>query len=157
MRLDDELVEFLRRPLMCILAAVDSEGRPSPGRGIGVHVLDDCETIDLIFSAWQWPRLLSSIRQTGRLAATFVSPSDYVTFQIKGSAAMRPTGADDLDRANGFMANATNALSALGVPPAIIAPWLTAREASVARLAASEIYIQTPGPQAGMAAGVRPQ
>lgn len=155
MRLDDELLDFLQRPLMCIIAAVDGEGRPSAGRGVGFHVLDDRETIDVIFSAWQWPRLESSVRQTGRIAVTFVSPSDYMTFQIKGTAAMRETEAADLDHADRFITDATQALASLGVAPAIIAPWLAARDAKVARLCASEIYIQTPGPHAGMSAGAR--
>ena len=157
MRLDNKILEFLRRPLMCIIAAVDGDGRPAAGRGVGFHVLEDLETIDVIFSAWQWPRLESSLRQTGRLAVTFVSPSDYMTFQIKGPAAMRDTEAPDLDRADRFMAAATGELASLGVPPSIIVPWLTARGAKVARLSISEIYIQTPGPHAGMLAGVRPQ
>jgi len=153
MRLDVGLLEFLQRPLMCILAAADSAKRPSAGRGIGFQVLDDRETIDVIFSAWQWPRLESSLRQTGRLAVTFVSPSDYVTFQIKGPAAMRDTAAHDLDRAGRFIADATDELRSLGVPPSIIEPWLTRRDPKVARLTVSEVYIQTPGPQAGMSAG----
>lgn len=92
---------------MCIIAAVDREGRPSAGRGIGLQVLDDRETIDVIFSGWQWPRLESSVRETGRLAVTCVSPLDYMTFQIKGAAATRETGASDLDHAERFMADAT--------------------------------------------------
>jgi hypothetical protein len=70
---------------------------------------------------------------------------------------MRDTEARDLDCAERFMAKATGELEALGVPSAIIASWLTAREARVARLAVSEIYIQTPGPLAGMLGGARPQ
>ena len=140
---------------MCIIAGVDEHGRPSAGRGIGFQVLEDRETVDVVFSAWQWPRLEASIRQTGRLAVTFVHPSDYVTFQVKGSAAIRATGDDDLARADRFMADARGELEALGVPPAIIAPWLTAREARVVRLGVSEIYVQTPGPQAGMLVGAR--
>ena len=65
--------------------------------------------------------------------------------------------AHDLDRAERFVAAATNELESLGVPRRIIAPWLTAREARVARLDISEIYIQPPGPLAGMLAGARPQ
>ncbi|MBO9574390.1 MAG: pyridoxamine 5'-phosphate oxidase family protein [Sphingobium sp.] len=156
-RLDNELLEFLRRPLMCIIAGVDEDGRPSAGRGIGFDVLEDRETVDIIFSAWQWPRLETAVRQTARLAITFVSPADYVTFQIKGSATMRATDGEDLVRAERFIADATGALESLGVPPSIIAPWLTPREARVARVAISEIYIQTPGPQAGMRIGARAQ
>jgi hypothetical protein len=50
---------------------------------------------------------------------------------------------------------ATDELASLGVPRHLIAPWLTARDARVARLAVSEIYVQTPGPLAGMLAGAR--
>jgi hypothetical protein len=157
MRLDDELLEFLQRPLMCIIAAVDCGGRPSAGRGIGFHVLEDRERLDLIFSGWQWPQLEPCIRQTAKLAVTFVSPSDYVTFQIKGPAAMRDTDTQDLERADQFITKARDELAALGVLPSIIAPWLTDREAKVVRLDASEIYVQTPGVNAGMLAGTRPR
>lgn len=155
MRLDDKILEFLRQPLMCILGGVDAHGRPSAGRGIGIHAFEDRETVDLMFSGWQWPRLEASIGQTGRLAATFVRPSDYVTFQIKGAGSLRAPDDADLERAGRFMADATDELQSLGVPPSIIMPWLTSREARVARLAISEIYIQTPGPQAGMLMGAR--
>lgn len=157
MRLDSELLDFFKRPLMCIIAVADETGRPSAGRGVGFDLLDDHETIDIIFSAWQWPRLESCLRQTGKMAATFVSPSDYVTFQLKGSAAMRDTEAPDLGHAERFMAAATDELEALGVSRRLIAPWLTARGARVARLKISEIYVQTPGPHAGMLAGARPR
>ena len=155
MRRDDKLFDFFKRPLMCIIAAADEARRPSAGRGIGLHVGEDRESVDVIFSAWQWPRLEPAIRQTGRVAATFVSPSDYVSFQLKGSAVMRETQARDHDAAQQFMATATGELAALGVPRDIIAPWLTDREARVARLTVSEIYVQTPGPLAGMLAGAR--
>ncbi|MBB3353167.1 pyridoxamine 5'-phosphate oxidase family protein [Rhizobium lentis] len=152
-RLDDRLLDFFNRPLMCIIAVADETGRPSAGRGVGFHLLEDRETIDVIFSAWQWPRLEIGIRQTGRIAATFVTPSDYVSFQLKGSAGMREIQSSDLDRADHFITAATNELESLGVPRHLISPWLTAREARVARLVISEIYVQTPGPLAGMLAG----
>ncbi|MBB3316784.1 hypothetical protein FHT77_002665 [Rhizobium sp. BK181] len=155
MRFDDRLLDFFNRPLMCIIAAADETGRPSAGRGVGFHPLEDRETVDVIFSAWQWPRLEACIRQTGRLAVTFVSPSDYVSFQLKGTAQMREMETPDLDRADRFIMAATDELESLGVPRRLIAPWLTAREARVARLMISEIYIQTPGPLAGMLAGTQ--
>lgn len=154
-RLDDEILEFFRRPLMCIIAGVDAAGHPSAGRGVGVDPLKDGATIDIVFSAWQWPRLEADLRQTGRIAATFVSPSDYVSFQLKGVAALQEATAHHLDRAAHFMASATDELATLGVPRPIIGSWLTARDARVARIAVREIYIQTPGPLAGMLAGAR--
>lgn len=155
MRLDDGLFEFLHRPLMCIIAGVDRQGRPSAGRGIGLHVPDDRETMDVIFSAWQWPQLEAAIGETARLAVTFVSPADYVTFQIKGPARLRDAEDHDLAQSDKFIADATGALVSLGVPAEIIPPWLTTRGAKVARLDISEIYVQTPGPQAGLLASMR--
>ncbi|MBS7705078.1 pyridoxamine 5'-phosphate oxidase family protein [Chelatococcus asaccharovorans] len=155
MRLDDDLLEFFRQPLMCIIAAADASGRPSAGRGVGFHILEDREAIEIIFSAWQWPRLEADIRQTGKLAATFVSPSDYVSFQLKGRATLRDTEALDIGRADRFITAATNELESLGVPRRLIAPWLTVREAKVVQLAVSETYVQTPGSLAGMLAGTR--
>ncbi|MFD2143903.1 pyridoxamine 5'-phosphate oxidase family protein [Ancylobacter oerskovii] len=64
-RLDDKLLEFFKRPLMCIIAAASAAGRPSVGRGVGFDVLDDKETLDVVFSAWQWPRLEADIRRRG--------------------------------------------------------------------------------------------
>lgn len=155
MRLDDDLLEFFRQPLMCIIAGADASGRPSAGRGVGFHILEHREAIEIIFSAWQWPRLDADIRQTGKLAATFVSPSDYVSFQFKGRATLRDTEAIDISRADRFMTAATNELESLGVPRRLIAPWLTVRDARVVQLAVSESYVQTPGSLAGMLAGTR--
>lgn len=138
---------------MCIIAATDRTGRPAAGRGAGFLLHDDRETIDIVYSGWQWPRLETGIREGGRMAATFVSPPDYVSFQFKGRATMRAAGAADLQAAERFIAAATQELAALGVAPSMIAHWLTAREARVARLEVTEIYHQTPGPRAGMTAG----
>ncbi|MBL4928512.1 pyridoxamine 5'-phosphate oxidase family protein [Fuscibacter oryzae] len=150
MRLDDRLMDFFQRPLMCIIASADRTGQPAAGRGVGFELLDDRETIDVIFSGWQWPRMEQSIRETGKFTATFVSPSDYVTFQLKGSATMRGTEASDIPHADHFIAAATAALCSLGVPPHMIASWLTVRDARVVRLSVREVYVQTPGPLAGM-------
>lgn len=152
MRIDERFLDFFQRPLMCILAGADATGRPAAGRGVGVHLAPDRETLEVIFSAWQWPQLTAALRQTGKIAATFVSPSDYVSFQLKGRASLHEPGPQDLRRAEAFMAAATAELQGLGVAQALIVPWLTARQALVARFAIAEIYVQTPGPLAGMLA-----
>lgn len=153
MKIDDRLIDFFNRPLMSIIAAADETGCPAAGRGVGFHVMESRDAMDVIFSAWQWPRLESAIMRTGKMAVTFVNPSGYVSFQLKGAAALRDTEARDLEEADRFMSVATDELESLGVARRLIAPWLTAREARVARLSISEIYIQTPGPMAGMLAG----
>lgn len=153
MGIDERLAAFFNRPLMAIIASTDVTGRPAAGRGIGFRLLDDREAMEVIFSAWQWPDLDHAIGQSGKLAVTFVSPSDYVSFQIKGIASLRDAAADDLDEAARFMASAMAELERLGVARELIVPWLTERGARVARLEICEVYVQTPGPLAGMLAG----
>lgn len=154
MMLDDAILAFLRRPLMCILAGSDTSGRPVAGRGIGVMVTDDRETLGIILSAWHYSALAHAIEQTGKLAVTCVSPCDYVTYQFKGQTRLREAGSADLARADAFIADATASLSGLGVPPGIIPQWMTTRDARVAILGVAECYVQTPGPHAGMRADV---
>lgn len=152
MQIDDALSAYFTRPLMCVLAASDAAFRPTAGRGVGFHLFDDRSRIEILFSSWQWPQLEAAIDATGKLAVTFVSPSDYVSFQLKGLASLRP--ADQLDEleAARFIAAATGELHRLGVPKQIIAPWLTDRGLCIAQMQIREIYVQTPGPLAGMAA-----
>lgn len=152
MVLDDAITTFLGQPLMCILASSDAAARPAAGRGIGVSVSDDRRMLSVILSAWQYAALANAIEQSGRLAATFVRPSDYVTYQFKGAATLRKAEPEDNVRAAIFISDATAALSALGVPPGIIPQWMTTRDALVAQLAVAECYVQTPGPRAGMRA-----
>ena len=140
---------------MCVVAAADRTGRPAVGRGVGFRLLEDRETIDVIFSGWQWPRLETSIPETGKLAVTFVSPSDYISFQLKGTATLRDAEPLDHERARCFMSAATAELRSLGVAGPMIGSWLTLSGARVARLKVSEIYVQTPGPRAGMLSGAR--
>ena len=153
MRIDERLVAFFHRPLMSIIAATDACGKPAAGRGIGFHLMEDREGMDVIFSGWQWPGLVAAIAERGKLAVTFVSPADYVSFQIKGSASLRPTEARDVAEADRFITAAMTELEGLGVPRGVIMPWLCPQEPRVARLRISEIYVQTPGPLAGMLAG----
>lgn len=95
---------------MCLIAAADVARRPTAGRGVGLHVLENRKSDRGCLYTWQWPRLESSIRQTGRPTIAFVSPSDYVSFQLKGSATTRDTAAQDLEYAERFMTAATNVL-----------------------------------------------
>ncbi|MFC6500062.1 hypothetical protein ACFP8Z_21420 [Gemmobacter lanyuensis] len=45
----ERLVAFFHRPLMSIIAATDACGKPAAGRGIGFHLMEDREGMDVIF------------------------------------------------------------------------------------------------------------
>ncbi|MBL0374529.1 pyridoxamine 5'-phosphate oxidase family protein [Rhizobium sp. KVB221] len=153
MQLDEGLKQFLKKPLMIIVGTAGAECRPAIARAVGVFLPSEGGHIDITISSWQWPETIANIHDTGRLAATFVCPSDYVTYQMKGKAWLRSPDADDYRRSDHFIDAIRAELIDLGVPGMIAAPWLTNRDAMVATLAVSEIYVQTPGPNAGRTAG----
>lgn len=138
---------------MIIMGTADRTGRPSIGRAMGTFEGEQDGHLDLVFSVWQWPDTAAHIRDTGRLAVTVTSPSRYTSYQMKGKAWLRSAKAEDIDRSEAYIAAIDAELRRLGVPAKLTLPWLCNREPLVAALNVSEIYVQTPGPRAGMAAG----
>lgn len=155
MQLSDDLRQFLRQPLMIILGTASTWLQPAIARGVGVTEADQGGHVDVAFSAWQWPDTVTNIRETGRLAMTIVSPATYMSFQMKGKAWLRPAKPEEVERSEAYIKGMKTELARLGVPPTLAEPWLTTRDVMLATLNIAEIYVQTPGPKAGMTAGRR--
>lgn len=151
MRLTDEISHFIAGPVMIIVGTRDEANRPTIGRGVGARSLgQDC--VEVIVSAWQWPETISNLSANGDAAITFSRPSDYVSYQLKGSARLRAADPEDLELSRRYQAEIFAMFDGLGVPAELVRPWLVEREAMVASLDISELYVQTPGPRAGTAA-----
>ncbi|MFC3225698.1 hypothetical protein ACFOGJ_00550 [Marinibaculum pumilum] len=148
MQLDAERAAFVASPVMIVIGTCDAELRPEIGRGLGARIAAD-GIVEIVLSGWQWPATLDNLRRTGQAAATFARPSDYVAYQVKGSAALRPADAADLAHAERYMAAIDAELQGLGLPQAVIAPWLVCRDPAVLRLTPARVFVQTPGAQAG--------
>ena len=153
MRIDVELAQFLISPVMIIIGTRDAANGPEIGRGVGAGMTDDAEGIEVMFSAWQWPGVVDNLRDNGRMAVTFARPSDYVSYQLKGRSTLRAAHVRDIEHSRHYMAEMNAVLTQLGLTTELIAPWLTNRDLRVAILKVEEIYVQTPGPRAGTAAG----
>ena len=153
MQLSQSLKQFLRQPLMIVIGTAGTTLRPAIARGAGVFIAEQEGHVDVVFSGWQWPDTAANIRETGRMALTVVSPCDYVSYQMKGRAWLGAPTADTIARSDAYLIEVAAELFDLGVDGRIAAPWLTNREPVLATLNISEIYVQTPGPKAGMAAG----
>ncbi|SSC66983.1 pyridoxamine 5'-phosphate oxidase family protein [Ciceribacter selenitireducens] len=146
--LDSELAAFIESPVMQIVGTADAARRPGIARGVGAWCTGR-GAVDLVLSAWQWPQTIANIEENGRIAVTFSRPSDYVTYQIKGMAILRPASPAEIERSAGYTVSIVSTLMRNGLLPEIIAPWLTARDAVVATIRISSVYVQTPGAQAG--------
>ncbi len=150
MQLTDEIKHFIASPVMIIVGTRDAANRPSIGRGLGARALrEDCA--EVVLSAWQWPETAANLIANGQAAITFARPSDYVSYQIKGSVTLRAAGPQDLERSALYRAAVLDMFSELGLAAELVRPWLVDREPIVASLNVRELYVQTPGPKAGTA------
>lgn len=149
MIVDAALAAFVTSPVMIILGASDRDHAAAIGRAVGARVVGP-DAVELFVSEWQWPELVAALREAPRLAATFCRPSDYAAWQLKGPVtAPRAAGAEEVEAALAYSEAIGAALAALGVPPAISAPWRGVRELVVLRMTVREAFVQTPGPAAG--------
>jgi hypothetical protein len=148
MILDEERRAFFVSPVMIVVASGGADLRPSLGRAIGARVAEG-DVVELMVSRWQWPTVVDDVVRQGAIAVTFVRPSDYVTYQVKGRGRLREAGADDLRLVDHYIATISATLSALGVPASVMAPWLVPRDVVGITVAVDDIYVQTPGAAAG--------
>jgi hypothetical protein len=149
MRLPKDIVEFLGGPAMILLGTRSEVFVPEIGRGVGLRLSEHEDEIDLIMSRWQWPQTVSNIAANGSLAATLSRPTDYVTYQIKGTAVLRDTRPEDLAVAEAFVRRMSDCLGAQGVTAAAMSRWFCLQDTKVARLAIETVFVQTPGALAG--------
>lgn len=151
MRLDDDLATFLQSPVMIIIGSHDAAGQPQVGRGHGALVDAVAGVVELLFSRWLWPGTAGNIAANGAIAVTFARPRDYAAYQIKGKATLLVPEPRHVQAAAAYDDAIRAALGAQGIPPPLIASWLSDRDPVVARIAVAEAFVQTPGPRAGLA------
>lgn len=149
MTLDRERCEFLISPVMIILGACGPGRSLEIGRGVGARVPANAQEIDIIVSSWQWRGLIDNAVASGRVAATFARPSDYISLQVKGRVTRRPARAEDIALADHYIASMSATLVSLGLAPTAVAQWLSSRDAVVLKIAVDEMFDQTPGSGAG--------
>jgi hypothetical protein len=151
---DQDLIEvalaaFLESPVMIIVGSCDDSLRPQIARAAGAIVDRAQRRIDLIVSIWQWPQTIANVRRNGQIAVTFARPADYVSYQVKGRAAVIPASAAHRQCAQHYIEAMTETFAGLGLDRTVVAPWLVDLEPKVLRLAVEMIFVQTPGENAG--------
>lgn len=142
---------------MLIAAATGADGGALIGRAMGVRPTQDWGGLDLFISRAQWTPMVEALAAPGWVALTLCRAETYETYQVKGPAeAAVPADADDKAFADGYVAEISSFLRALGVAPAQMAPWLTTVDLVRVRMAPQRLFQQTPGPGAGQAMAARP-
>jgi hypothetical protein len=135
---------------MIVVGTYDAGRRPAIGRGIGTVVAAEGSHLDLFISRWQWPETIDNIEQTGQVAVTFSRPSDYMTYQVKGSVeAVEAANEGDQATIDRYLTEIDQALAGVGLASAVAERLLTCSDPVRVRFQPKEIYTQTPGPTAG--------
>ncbi len=145
----EDIAAFMESPVMQIIGTASAAGRPEIARGAGAWTCRERQTVSIVVSEWQWPQTIANLRQNGKAAATFTRPSDYVSYQVKGRAELRPATGEEMERSDRYIVDVVSTQMKLGLLPELIMPVLGNRQAVVVTLQAAAIFVQTPGAQAG--------
>jgi hypothetical protein len=148
----DRVIKALEGPAFLQIATRDRALRPRHVMAVGGMVHDDRETVTVFVPTARAEHALTNLLDNGRIALG-IGLASHEAYQLKGTyLSSRPT--DDADRARQEAYRAALFASALdaGYPEAIARPF-TLGFAYVPGTAitfrAEEIYLQTPGPDAG--------
>lgn len=144
-----ELASFMASPVMIIVGTCDASLVPDIARAVGALVRGEEGRVDLMISRWQWPQAVRNVEANGRLSATFARPSDYVSYQVKGLATAAAAAAEHVSLAARYRDSMAATLAELGLDGRTVAPWFVDRDLVTLDLAVREIFVQTPGANAG--------
>ncbi len=145
----DEIAGFIESPVMQIIGSSNAARRPEIGRAMGAWISTGSDTIDLVTSAWQWPETVANLRENGRIAVTFARPSDYVSYQLKGQATIRPAEPGEVERSSQYIVAIVSTQMRLGMLPELIMPVLSNRDPMLITMCVASVFVQTPGSRAG--------
>lgn len=129
-----------------MLGSRNGDNQPSIHRCFGVHAVDDGH-IDVFVR--NPTHLADNLADNGQLALNINHTGNHETYQIKGehTASRTPTGAD-LERFASYKIALTNALTGMGYPAPVIDMYIQP-PSLIVTMDVREIYLQTPGPNAG--------
>lgn len=147
----DRVIEVLRGPAIMAVGTRDASLRSAHVCVVGAVVEDDRRTVTFFVPESRSERLLSDLRDNGRVAFTFGWVS-HEAYQLKGPyLSARPTTAEDVALQDAYRAKLLAAVRKI-YPEEIARPYAlgVAYQPGVAvTFRVEEVYLQTPGPGAG--------
>jgi len=151
----DRIVAVLRGPALMVVGSRDAALRPAHVGAVGAVVGDDRRTITFFVPESRSARLLSDLRDNGRVAFSFGLVS-HEAYQIKGVyVSSRPTTAGDIALQETYRAKLFATMRDV-YPPEIARPYALGaayRPGVAVTFRVDAIYLQTPGPGAGTRMG----
>lgn len=148
----DRIVEVIHGPAFMHAGSRDEKLRPAHTFVIGAVVHPDREAITFFVPESRSERILSDLKSNGKVALA-AGMATHEAYQLKGVyVASRPTDAKDYAVQEIYRAKLLSATIQAGYPEQIVKPLVLgfAYQPGVAiTFRVEEIFLQTPGPDAG--------
>ncbi len=148
-RISPELATFLEAGVSMTAGSRDARLRPETVRLLGIRVESEADEVTVFVPAATGARLVSDLRDNGRIALCFARVEDHRTIQLKGRV-LAIAEASESDRAvvDRYRELFAAVLATFGLPGRItlrLRNW----PCHAVRVAVERVYVQTPGPGAG--------
>ena len=149
-----DLIPFLQSGISVLVGSRDARMVPEGVRAVGARVEAGGRELTVFVPVVTAERTVANARANGRIAVCFAAV-DHRSYQVMGRiAAVRD--ADDIDRCviERYRAALAQHYGEVGMPPCLtlrISHW----PAHALRLAVEAVFLQTPGPDAGVSLDVR--
>jgi len=148
----DRIVEVVHGSAVMFAGTRDERLHPAQTFVIGAVVHPDRETITFFVSESRAERILSDLKNNGRIALA-ISLTTHEAYQLKGGyISSRPTDAKDRAVQEIYRTKLVSALLQAGYPEQITKPLvlgLAYQPGTAITFRVEEIFLQTPGPEAG--------
>jgi general stress protein 26 len=143
------LADFLQSPVSVLVGSRDAQRVPEAMRSAGMRVSADGTRFSLYLPVAGSARTVANLRDNGRVAVTVSRPHDNRSVQVKGTVTALREG-DEADRviAETYRAQYGAGNEPLGIPLAISLRFKVF-PCFVVEAQVTELYEQTPGPNAG--------
>lgn len=148
----DRVVEMIHGPSYLQLGTRDETLRPAHTFAVGGMVHDDRRTVTVYVPTERVQRIVGHLEGNGRVALG-IGQASHESYQLKGTyVSRRPADADDLARQEAYRKALLADALAHGYPEEIARPFTQGyayTPAVAITFRAEEVYLQTPGPDAG--------
>jgi hypothetical protein len=151
--LSPDMIELLEGGVSIGIASRDAELRPECAHGLGLRVAPDRGAVTVYVNEDTSARLVQSLQVSGRAAVVVSRILDHHTIQLKGRVlAVRP--GDEADHAiqDRYVIAYAEQVAMIGLPRQIVRS-VRLRPCLAIEIAIDDLFVQTPGPQAGRRMG----
>lgn len=152
--LDAESAAFIGGGVSINAASARNGGLPNLARAVGCRVNPERREVTIFVAATPAAALLDDIRGNGLIAVVFTQPSTHRTIQLKaGNARIVPLEAADDGIVRRYVDSFVADLLPLGFPEKVVRTLLAcdADDLVAIEFSPSSAFLQTPGPNAGLA------